>query len=58
MNGITGKNEELDKDWLQLIIEAKKMGIQMEEIRDFFIHNSPNSQKQIELLSFPKRKTV
>ncbi|WP_102273267.1 anti-repressor SinI family protein [Cytobacillus massiliigabonensis] len=29
---------EMDLEWLELIIEAKKMGIQKEEIRDFFMN--------------------
>lgn len=27
---------EMDAEWLELIIEAKKMGLKKEEIRDFF----------------------
>ncbi|MBS4202286.1 anti-repressor SinI family protein [Bacillus sp. FJAT-49732] len=27
---------ELDKEWLTLILEAKKMGFDKDEIRDFF----------------------
>ncbi|MBS4219459.1 anti-repressor SinI family protein [Bacillus sp. FJAT-49711] len=26
---------EMDKEWLTLIIEAKKMGLEKEEVRDF-----------------------
>ncbi len=32
-------SEELDNEWLQLIMEAKDIGIQLDEIRKFFLNN-------------------
>lgn len=31
--------EEIDQEWLQLILEAKNIGMVKEEIRDFLIQN-------------------
>jgi antagonist of SinR len=33
------KVEEIDLEWLQLIMEAKNLGLQKEEIREF-LHNN------------------
>lgn len=33
------KIEEIDLEWLQLIMEAKNLGLQKEEIREF-LHNN------------------
>lgn len=33
---------ELDKEWLELIIEAKRMGIAKEEIQEFFMKSGVN----------------
>lgn len=33
---------ELDKEWLELIIEAKKIGIAKEEIKEFFLKSGVN----------------
>ncbi|KAF0820621.1 MULTISPECIES: anti-repressor SinI family protein [unclassified Cytobacillus] len=33
------KVEEVDLEWLQLIMEAKNLGLQKEEIREF-LHNN------------------
>jgi len=33
---------ELDAEWLQLIEEAKKIGLNIEEIRDFISNNQNN----------------
>ncbi len=30
---------EMDTEWLELIIEAKKMGIKQDEIREFFMNS-------------------
>ncbi|WP_313800449.1 anti-repressor SinI family protein [Cytobacillus sp.] len=30
---------EMDTEWLKLIIEAKKMGLKKEEIRDFLVNS-------------------
>ena len=30
--------KEIDAEWLELIIEAKKMGMTIEEIREFLYH--------------------
>ncbi|MED3573010.1 DNA-binding anti-repressor SinI [Cytobacillus praedii] len=30
---------EIDKEWLQLIIEAKNLGIEKKEILDYLKHN-------------------
>ncbi|MFC0414598.1 DNA-binding anti-repressor SinI [Cytobacillus solani] len=30
---------EIDKEWLQLIIEAKNLGIEKQEILDYLNHN-------------------
>jgi hypothetical protein len=30
--------KEIDSEWLELIIEAKKMGMTIEEIREFLYH--------------------
>lgn len=31
-------DKEIDSEWLELIIEAKKMGMTIEEIREFLYH--------------------
>ncbi|QED50016.1 anti-repressor SinI family protein [Cytobacillus dafuensis] len=31
--------EELDFEWMKLIVEAKNMGIEKEEIREFLLKN-------------------
>ncbi len=39
--------EELDQEWVQLFIEAKKMGVTLEEIQEFLLKNEsfiPESQ--------------
>lgn len=32
---------ELDEEWLSLILEAKKLGLSIGELRDFFRLNGP-----------------
>jgi DNA-binding transcriptional MerR regulator len=39
MNLTMGEMETVDKEWLALILEAKEMGISIEEVRDFFVQN-------------------
>lgn len=41
MSVITAAEKELDQDWLGLINEAKKLGLSIEEIRDFL--TDPNN---------------
>lgn len=36
MNTPTAPELEIDEDWLKLIMEAKKLGLTIEQIRDFF----------------------
>lgn len=39
--------EELDQEWVQLFIEAKKLGVTLEEIQEFLFKNEsfiPESQ--------------
>ncbi|MEH6940831.1 anti-repressor SinI family protein [Bacillus sp. JJ722] len=31
----------LDKEWITLILEAKDLGLNIEEVRDFFYKNIP-----------------
>lgn len=31
--------QELDQEWIELIKEAKNLGLSLEEIRDFLYHN-------------------
>ena len=35
------EGEEIDQEWLYLILEAKKIGLSMEEIRSFLRQESP-----------------
>jgi DNA-binding transcriptional MerR regulator len=38
---ITEKTEkELDNEWLELIIEARDLGMTVEEIKEFLVQNS------------------
>lgn len=39
------KFEEIDIEWLHLIIEAKKMGLSTQEIREFLKTTHPNRNK-------------
>ncbi|WP_455919249.1 anti-repressor SinI family protein [Priestia megaterium] len=32
-------DNELDKDWVQLIYEAKQLGLSSKEVKDFLQHN-------------------
>jgi len=32
-------NGELDIEWLQLIMEAKSIGIQLDDVKKFFLNN-------------------
>lgn len=41
------KVEEIDLEWLQLIMEAKNLGLQKEEIREF-LHNNRAKELLIE----------
>ncbi|MFD2671238.1 anti-repressor SinI family protein [Marinicrinis sediminis] len=43
--------EELDSEWCALILEAKKQGLTIEEIRDFFLHAEFN---QLQTIYLPK----
>ncbi|WP_449539573.1 anti-repressor SinI family protein [Ferdinandcohnia sp. Marseille-Q9671] len=38
--------EELDQEWVQLFIEAKKLGVTLEDIQKFLVKNTliPESQ--------------
>ncbi|MGM7723658.1 anti-repressor SinI family protein [Metabacillus sp. Hm71] len=36
----TCKKNQLDEEWISLIIEAKKLGMSIEEIRAFFQSNN------------------
>ncbi|MBN8202415.1 anti-repressor SinI family protein [Bacillus sp. NTK034] len=38
------QTEQLDQDWVQLIIEAKNLGIEKEELKRFFLENSAKEQ--------------
>lgn len=38
--------EEVDQEWKELIVEAKKLGITLEEIREFFTRASTKSAAQ------------
>ncbi|MEH7121932.1 anti-repressor SinI family protein [Bacillus sp. JJ1773] len=43
-------NEKLDMEWIQLILEAKKLGVEKEEVRDFlqqYILNDALTNKPI-----------
>lgn len=42
MNEANETVEELDVEWMRLIIEAKNLGIQKEEIRQFLSESSVN----------------
>lgn len=33
-------NEELDTEWLELILEARELGISVDEIRELLKHSS------------------
>ncbi|MEH7110475.1 MULTISPECIES: anti-repressor SinI family protein [Bacillaceae] len=39
MNVTVGDLETVDKEWLALILEAKEIGISIEEIREFLSQN-------------------
>ncbi|MHC0037566.1 DNA-binding anti-repressor SinI [Pseudoneobacillus sp. C159] len=39
MKSRTSWAQELDKEWLELIMEAKRLGIELATIRDFFHQN-------------------
>lgn len=41
------KIDEIDLEWLQLIMEAKNLGLQKEEIREF-LHNNRAKEVLIE----------
>ncbi|XIH35355.1 hypothetical protein C1N70_05330 [Cytobacillus firmus] len=41
------KVDEIDLEWLQLIMEAKNLGLQKEEIREF-LHNNRAKEVLIE----------
>ncbi|MUK88989.1 DNA-binding anti-repressor SinI [Ornithinibacillus sp. L9] len=45
MIGLSGKSEQLDEEWLILIMEAKKMGLNPNEIREFL--NNPNTYSEV-----------
>ncbi|MEC1894048.1 anti-repressor SinI family protein [Cytobacillus firmus] len=38
------QSKQLDNDWVQLIIEAKDLGIEKEEITRFLFENKTNEQ--------------
>ncbi|WP_338030821.1 anti-repressor SinI family protein [Cytobacillus citreus] len=40
--GTTMNMEELDFEWMKLIVEAKNMGIEKDEIREFLLKNGVN----------------
>jgi antagonist of SinR len=42
LNNLNGQNEGLDSEWVQLVIEAKNMGIEKDEIREFLLKNTIN----------------
>ncbi|WP_082677282.1 anti-repressor SinI family protein [Bacillus sp. FJAT-29937] len=42
--------DRLDQEWIQLILEAKKLGVEKEEVREFlqkYILNEPLTNKPI-----------
>jgi Anti-repressor SinI len=38
-------DEELDNEWVQLILEALEVGISVEEIKEFFSQKRPSTVK-------------
>ncbi|SET48195.1 Anti-repressor SinI [Salinibacillus kushneri] len=38
------RKDELDKEWVTLMLEAKEIGLTIEEIRDYFAEKSKNSE--------------
>ncbi|WNS76384.1 anti-repressor SinI family protein [Bacillus sp. DTU_2020_1000418_1_SI_GHA_SEK_038] len=43
-------NDKLDMEWIELILEAKKLGVEKEDVRDFlqnYILNEPLPNKSI-----------
>ncbi|KAB2336092.1 DNA-binding anti-repressor SinI [Cytobacillus depressus] len=45
MGNIKTQTELLDREWIQLIIKAKGMGIEKEEIRKFLLKNEVKELK-------------
>lgn len=48
LKALKGKWEKamLDQDWMKLIVEAKKLGLTLEEVRDFFKKNLDSKKMQ------------
>ena len=38
---------DLEKEWKELILEAKNIGLSMEEIREFLQHQETENKKEI-----------
>lgn len=40
---LTVDQETIDQEWIQLLLEAKKIGISLEEVQAFFQHRQTHS---------------
>lgn len=40
---MNNQEKEIDKEWLNLIVEAKKMGLSIQEIQSFFANEQQRS---------------
>jgi DNA-binding transcriptional MerR regulator len=39
MSMVNGQMQKIDKEWLALILEAKELGLSVDEVRDFLSGN-------------------
>ena len=42
-----GNIEVMDQEWVQLILEAKQLGIAKEEVREFFINKKVKEESKV-----------
>jgi hypothetical protein len=44
MNNGARSHDELDKEWVDLVVTARQMGLTIEELREFLHNRSMNTQ--------------
>ncbi|MEK3799146.1 anti-repressor SinI family protein [Peribacillus sp. FSL H8-0477] len=38
---------ELDQEWIQLIVDAKELGLSIDDIREFFLYQQEEAKKEV-----------
>ncbi|MGG3942099.1 anti-repressor SinI family protein [Peribacillus psychrosaccharolyticus] len=38
---------ELDQEWIQLIVDAKELGLSIDDIREFFLYQQKEAKKEV-----------